>query len=59
MGRLTTHVLDTARGCPAAGLAYTLHAVAAAGSRRPLCSGPRSEERRVGEECRDRWAAYH
>ncbi|MBN9696561.1 MAG: hydroxyisourate hydrolase [Zoogloea sp.] len=39
MGRLTTHVLDTARGCPAAGMAYTLHAVAADGSRRLLCSG--------------------
>ena len=25
MGKLTTHVLDTARGCPAAGLAVTLH----------------------------------
>ena len=24
MGRLTTHVLDTARGCPAAGLALSL-----------------------------------
>ena len=28
MGRLTTHVLDTARGCPAAGLALTLSALA-------------------------------
>lgn len=24
MGRLTTHVLDTANGCPAEGMAYTL-----------------------------------
>src|SRR5256886_17389085 len=24
-----------------------------------LCSAPRSEERRVGEECRSRWSAYH
>ncbi|NML26230.1 hydroxyisourate hydrolase [Zoogloea dura] len=39
MGRLTTHVLDTARGCPAAGMAYALHAVAADGSRRTLCRG--------------------
>ncbi len=39
MGRLTTHVLDTARGCPAAGMAYTLHAVDADGRRRHLCSG--------------------
>jgi 5-hydroxyisourate hydrolase len=27
LGRLTTHVLDTARGCPAAGLRVTLHCV--------------------------------
>lgn len=27
MGRLTTHVLDTARGRPAAGLALSLHAL--------------------------------
>ncbi len=26
-GRLTTHVLDTARGCPAAGIPIRLHAV--------------------------------
>ncbi|QXT41215.1 hydroxyisourate hydrolase [Gymnodinialimonas ceratoperidinii] len=26
-GYLTTHVLDTARGCPAAGLAITLYAI--------------------------------
>lgn len=25
MGRLTTHVLDTARGCPASGVAVTLY----------------------------------
>ena len=28
MGRLTTHVLDTMHGCPAAGLRVTLHALA-------------------------------
>ena len=27
MGKLTTHVLDTARGVPAAGLALSLHLV--------------------------------
>lgn len=27
MGRLTTHVLDTASGCPAAGIAVTLYRV--------------------------------
>ena len=25
MGHLSTHVLDTANGCPAAGMAVTLH----------------------------------
>ena len=24
-----------------------------------LCSEPRSEERRVGKECRSRWSPYH
>jgi 5-hydroxyisourate hydrolase len=27
MGRLTTHVLDTARGCPGAGIAVTLYRI--------------------------------
>src|SRR3712207_8373694 len=26
---------------------------------RDVPSGPRSEERRVGKECRSRWSAYH
>ncbi len=30
MTGLTTHILDTARGCPAAGIRVTLHRVAAA-----------------------------
>ncbi|MEO5697525.1 MAG: hydroxyisourate hydrolase [Burkholderiaceae bacterium] len=32
MGKLTTHVLDTANGCPAAGMRVTLHRLDAAGS---------------------------
>ena len=28
MGRLTTHVLDTAQGCPASGVAVTLYRIA-------------------------------
>ncbi|WP_128002148.1 hydroxyisourate hydrolase [Piscinibacter defluvii] len=32
MGKLTTHVLDTANGCPAAGMAVTLHRLGADGS---------------------------
>lgn len=31
-GRLSTHVLDTARGCPAAGVALSLHEIGAHGS---------------------------
>ena len=31
MGRLTTHVLDTANGCPAAGVTVTLHRLEPAG----------------------------
>lgn len=33
MGRLTTHVLDTAQGCPAAGMEIELWQLAADGSR--------------------------
>lgn len=32
MGKLTTHVLDTANGCPAAGMAVTLYRLQADGS---------------------------
>lgn len=32
MGQLTTHVLDTMNGCPAAGMAVTLYRLAADGS---------------------------
>jgi 5-hydroxyisourate hydrolase len=32
MGQLTTHVLDTASGCPAAGMAVALYHVGAAGA---------------------------
>jgi 5-hydroxyisourate hydrolase len=32
MGKLTTHALDTANGCPAAGMAVTLYRVDAAGA---------------------------
>src|ERR1035437_3316335 len=28
-------------------------------TRKPLGSTPRSEERRVGKECRSRWSPYH
>jgi len=36
MGKLTTHVLDTANGCPAAGMAVTLSRLEADGSVRLL-----------------------
>ncbi|MEM9199456.1 MAG: hydroxyisourate hydrolase [Pseudomonadota bacterium] len=34
MGRLTTHVLDTARGCPAAGIAVWLYRLSGNGHRK-------------------------
>jgi 5-hydroxyisourate hydrolase len=37
-GRLTTHVLDTAHGCPAAGVTVELWALGAAGDRRLLAT---------------------
>lgn len=36
MGRLSTHVLDTANGCPAAGMHFSLHKV---GEATPLLRG--------------------
>ncbi|MGG6293458.1 hydroxyisourate hydrolase [Leptolyngbya sp. AN02str] len=36
MGKLTTHVLDTAHGCPAAGMAIALWAINESGERKQL-----------------------
>jgi 5-hydroxyisourate hydrolase len=38
MGKLTTHVLDTANGCPAAGMRVVLHRLDAGGGARELRS---------------------
>ena len=38
MGKLTTHVLDTANGCPAAGMQVTLFRLAEGGAATPLKS---------------------
>ncbi|MDQ6679340.1 MAG: hydroxyisourate hydrolase [Pseudomonadota bacterium] len=38
MGKLTTHVLDTANGCPAAGMAVTLYRIDGGGAATPLRS---------------------
>ena len=45
MGRLTTHVLDTARGCPAAGLLIELHRIEGA-ARRPVADAVTNAEGR-------------
>lgn len=37
MGTLTTHVLDTMNGCPAAGMAVALYRLDDAGVAQPLC----------------------
>lgn len=44
MGRLSTHVLDTAHGCPAAGMAFRLHK---AGAAAPLLSGVTNSDGRA------------
>jgi hypothetical protein len=51
MGRLTTHVLDTARGCPAAGMAFALHLLGPDGSRRELCRGVTNHDGRADAPC--------
>src|SRR5215203_1719824 len=40
-------------------LARKVPAALAAGLQPILCVGERSEERRVGKECRSRWSPYH
>lgn len=47
MGRLTTHVLDTATGRPAADLALTLWAIAADGARTELVRARTNADGRV------------
>lgn len=47
MGRLTTHVLDTSTGLPAAGLDITLWTVGADGSRRRLSDHRTNTDGRV------------
>ena len=37
----------------------TSEAAVVRGPRTTMKSGPRSEERRVGKECRSRWSPYH
>jgi 5-hydroxyisourate hydrolase len=44
MGKLSTHVLDTSHGCPAAGMAYALHRV---GQTTPLLTGQTNADGRA------------
>src|SRR2546427_207228 len=44
----------TTAALPQAGVSYELDAIAAV-----VIGGTRSEERRVGKECRSRWSPYH
>ncbi len=46
VGRLTTHVLDTARGTPAAAIAYKLFRVAADGARVLIVEGTTNSDGR-------------
>ena len=47
MGRLSTHVLDTARGRPAAGIPVTLHRIAADGARTPVAEAVTNRDGRT------------
>lgn len=47
MGRLTTHVLDTATGRPAAGLDVALFRLGAGGAREPLACGRTNSDGRL------------
>jgi 5-hydroxyisourate hydrolase len=48
MGQLTTHVLDTAHGCPAAGMHVALWAIAPDGAATQLQSVALNDDGRVG-----------
>ncbi len=47
MARLSTHVLDTANGCPAAGVRLTLHIIAADGTRSLVTEGTTNADGRT------------
>jgi 5-hydroxyisourate hydrolase len=49
MTRVTTHVLDTARGVPAEGVAVRLEAAASDGGWRPVGEGRTDADGRVGD----------
>jgi len=51
MGRLTTHILDTAQGCPAAGVGIRLFALA--GERRQVASTVSNEDGRTDQPLLD------
>lgn len=51
MGRLTTHILDTAHGCPAAGVAIRLFALG--GKRNLLASATTNSDGRTGKPLLD------
>jgi 5-hydroxyisourate hydrolase len=53
MGQLTTHVLDTANGCPAAGMQVTLWAIAPDGGAALLSTVTLNEDGRVGRPLLD------
>jgi 5-hydroxyisourate hydrolase len=47
MGYLTTHVLDTAGGCPGAGIQITLYRITAGGALVQLCSAVTNADGRI------------
>jgi len=49
MSQITTHILDTTKGRPAAGVALALHAAAGAGEWRELARGTTNADGRVAD----------
>ena len=48
MSAITTHVLDTARGCPAAGIRVELEQMDALGAWKPIARGTTDADGRIG-----------
>lgn len=48
MSQITTHILDTARGCPAPGVAVSLHRISDTGERRQLTETITNSDGRAG-----------
>ena len=59
VGEIDESAEKPAGGAPAAAEAAPAEAPAAQAAQESAPAAPRSEERRVGKECRSRWSPYH